>query len=475
MRPTTPPSQAADYLPLFQQLLPTEVLCRIIKEGQGRFYQRVYTPLILLWGFVYQRLQENSSCDSVVSHLGSGALDEWDLALRQSLKPNALKPPLPPLSQRIHESNSAFCQGRQRLSGEVLKSTLTQSARSIREAQGERGLWKGRQVFLLDGSTLLLQSTSSLIEHYGRHKNQHGDSYWPLMRFVIAFDMLSAAVEHMEEGVLKESEQELTWKLFQNIDFSKDSPAVFVADANFGVYSVVQAAAHHHAEVLLRVTPVRFEALLRRLKQEPLKEGEQREIEWTPSRYDQLAESLEEFAQPVRGRLIYVKLKRKGFTDKDLYFFSTLNGDFSVDDLVELYGQRWHVELSLRYVKSELKLEQLQSKSVDMARKEFTAGLIAYNLIRGFMAEAAKRQDISPLTLSFKRCWRRLFLFGMNCKTARETQQVADKMDNLFRILGECRIQKRKPREHPRCVRTKPRAYPILSGERHRNPDATKS
>lgn len=469
MRPMTPPSQAADYLPLFQKLLPTEVLSKIVEEGQGRFYQRVYTPLILLWGFVYQRLQENGSCDSVLAHLSSGALDEWDLAIRHSLKPHSPKSSSLPLSQRIHESNSAFCQGRQRLSEEVLKSTLSQSARSIREALGERGLWKGRRVLLVDGSTLLLQSTPSLIEHYGRHKNQRGDSYWPLMRFVAAFDLLSGAVEHMQEGVLKESEQKLTWELFKNIDSSKESPTVYVADANFGVYSVVQAAAHHNAEVLMRLTPVRFAALLRRLKQEPLKIGEEREIEWTPSRSDQLAEGIEGLAQPIRGRLIYVKLERKGFTDKDLCFFSTLSSGFSVDDLVELYGQRWHVELSLRYVKSELKLEQLQSKSVDMARKEFTAGLIAYNLIRGFMAEAARRQDISPLTLSFKRCWRRIFLFGMSCKTAKEPQQIVDKMENLFRVMAGCRILKRKPRDHPRCVRTKPRAYPILIGERHRN------
>lgn len=76
--------------------------------------------------------------------------------------------------------------------------------------------------------------------------------------------------------------------------------------------------------------------------------------------------------------------------------------------LVDLYGQRWHVELALRHVKSALGLSQLQARSVEMARKELVAGCLAYNLIRGLMALAALRANVPPLDLSFKRCWIRI-------------------------------------------------------------------
>ena len=91
-------------LPVFSELLPVSLILEWIKESQKRFYQRLFTPLVLIWGFIYQRLNSDHTTDAAVSIIKSGSVDHLD---NQHSKP---------LSQRIQsESTAAYCKGRQRL------------------------------------------------------------------------------------------------------------------------------------------------------------------------------------------------------------------------------------------------------------------------------------------------------------------------------------------------------------------------
>lgn len=67
-----------------------------------------------------------------------------------------------------------------------------------------------------------------------------------------------------------------------------------------------------------------------------------------------------------------------------------------------LYRQRWHIELDLRNLKTTLGMEHLRCKTPTMALKELWVYLLAYNLIRLLMAQAALVADQTPRQLSFK-------------------------------------------------------------------------
>ena len=67
-----------------------------------------------------------------------------------------------------------------------------------------------------------------------------------------------------------------------------------------------------------------------------------------------------------------------------------------------LYRDRWHVELDLRNIKTTLGMEMLSCRTPAMAEKEIWVYLLAYNLIRLLMAQAASLADILPRQLSFK-------------------------------------------------------------------------
>ncbi len=70
--------------------------------------------------------------------------------------------------------------------------------------------------------------------------------------------------------------------------------------------------------------------------------------------------------------------------------------------LVDLYRQRWHIELDLRNIKTTLGMETLSCKTPQMNEKEMWIYFLAYNLIRLIMAEAALQANLLPCQLSFK-------------------------------------------------------------------------
>lgn len=434
---------------MFKRLLPTAVIRTVVQATGRRFYERLFTPMILLWGFIFQRLNADHSCDAVISHLASGALDDFDTTHDQ------------PLSMRMPEDTSAYCQGRQRLPLTVVQQALAHTAQTIRHAMDARGLWQGRTVYVLDGSTMLLPAEPALIEHYGRHTNQHGQAHWPIMRFVAAFDLHSAALERVAEGPLRTSEQALAAEVLQG------APAgvLYLADRNFGVFSVVQAVHHHAADIVVRLTVTRAHALA----PQRLQPGTDLPLAWAPSAHDTCVPDLPR--TPIPGRLIYVRLVRDGFRPIELYLFTTVldAAQYPVAALAHLYGRRWHVELDLRYVKTALDLHTLTGKSVDMVRKELVSGLLAYNLIRGLMALAARRVQLSPLTLSFTRCRRRIADTARSVPCNATPAQIEAVLDRLLTRLAACQLPKRKPfRIEPRAVRGRPATFPRLKGPRER-------
>lgn len=47
-----------------QYLLPAPLLQYILRETPQVFYTRLLPPLLVLWGFIFQRLNPDHSCDA---------------------------------------------------------------------------------------------------------------------------------------------------------------------------------------------------------------------------------------------------------------------------------------------------------------------------------------------------------------------------------------------------------------------------
>jgi len=303
---------------------------------------------------------------------------------------------------RSAKTNS-YHEARQRLPLELLQAALGHlggvllKLAGLAAFPGQRPGPAQRPRQILDGSTLAMLTNPLLAAAYPPSRNQTGLSDWSLMHIVVGFCARTGAVLSAVEGSRFQSEQMLAWSLMA----VAAKFTIWIGDRNFGVWSVVAQAVQHRQDVVVRLTKSRAAKLA---GGQPLVSGEDRLIDWAPSRYDQAPPGVERKA--VRGRLLYVRLQKQGQWI-DLWLFTTLDAqDYPLALLVTWYGQRWQAELHFRSVKTHLQMAELEVASPAMARKEFYAGLLAYNLVRAVMWSAGQRLEGGIKTISFSQARR---------------------------------------------------------------------
>ena len=120
--------------------------------------------------------------------------------------------------------------------------------------------------------------------------------------------------------------------------------------------------------------------------------------------------------------------------------------------LVQLYAKRWNIQVCFRYIKAQMHLGFLEAHSAAIARKEWWAGLIAYNLIRWTMAAAAALAKVPVLQLSF--CRAHDLLLGWLTRSPLHRRSLASWKGLLSRIAQAQQPKRRKRRpSEPRAVR----------------------
>lgn len=428
----------------FLRLLPRREIWKLASLQDQSFYDRLFTPRVTLWYLIFQRLHFDPTLQAVVADALAGGANWLCKDLSQRL---------------LSAATVSYSNARQRLPLAFLAEALMLQARRMIDLN-PKARWRGLLVNLLDGSTVRMRPHGDIPKHFPPHRNQsQTPAYWCLMRVVVCFCAHTGAALHCALGALRLSEQALACQIMQKAR----SACLFIGDRNFGVFRVVQAARQAGAQVLLRLTDSRARKLLGR----SLRLG-QYPVRWSPTRQDQLQPDCGK--DPVQGQLLVVSIKRKGFRTQTLYLFTTLpnSPQYPLEELVGLYGLRWHIELNLRYLKAQMRLVQLESKSAEMAQKEWMAGLMAYNLVRAAMLCAALHGGISPLVLSFSAARRHLEHWLADwCQGRRQGHKPWTKM--LSSIL-----KSRLPRR-PKCRPSEPRAqrhlrqpYPPLVGSRRK-------
>jgi hypothetical protein len=439
---TSPRFTPAQLLRFFLQFLPHHALRQLPALQHLTFYDRLFTPLVTLWYLLFQRLNADHSLDAVLTDAQAGGADRLNPKLSR---------------KRLSASTGPYSDARGRLPVEFLAQALRLQGRHLTGA-GPTTLWKNLRLALMDGSTVRLRPHGNIPQQFPPHGNQHQKkTYWCLMRVVVAFCGLTGAALDCALSSTHLSEQALGCELL----LRAVAKSLFLGDRNFGVFRIVQTARHRQQQVLLRMTEVRA----RKLLGQTLRSGDFR-VTWKPTCHDQLQPGC--LLDPVPGRLIIQRLERPGFRSQWLCLFTTLTdpAHYPPEELVKLYGLRWYVELDLRYVKAQMEAEQLEVHSAAMARKEWLACLMAYNLIRAAMLCAALQQNLPPLTLSFSACRRRLERwlgdFG------RGLADILVSWERTLTALGKCRLPKRKqPRPNePRAKRHVRESFPPLVGSR---------
>lgn len=411
------------------------VLEQIESELGERRRQGIYSLAVVLWLMIWQRLQPRATLSHAVRNLVQGNA--------RSLLSNCKRV----REGRISAAAGGYCQSVKKMSKLVPQQVTRDIVAQLSKEIGEPWPGVAGPVYVLDGSSLQLPHTRELASAYPPASNQHGSSHWPLLRVVVMHDVSSGLALYPQWGTMygdkAVSEQTLAAAAMEQLP----PGAVVVADRNFGVFSVAWEAAQRQQGVLVRLTKVRACKLFGG----PIaKEGDSPVI-WKSSRWDQPQTRPWPAGASLSGRFIAVRVGR-GKSKQWLYLFTTLS-DLSMQQIVELYGQRWNIETDLRSLKRTVHLQQISSRSSEGMEKELLTAICAYNLVRAVMCLAGRRAGIAARQLSFTQV-----LDVVNCAwpqlIAAETREKHDEQfERVLDYAAACKLpRRRKRRSFPREV-----------------------
>ena len=411
-------------------------------ESRVRCNNSVYSPLVVLWLLVAQRLHGGASLGTAVFELLRG--------LPAAFWPQPCKR-IRDWRQRGKAPSShtgAYNQARQALPLSMVQKSCDHIFQQLVEQfQGPES--PASRAFLLDGSSMRAAHTPELCKAYPPGSNQHGESHWPVLRVVVAHDLHTGLAMRPEWGPMHGAEAVSEQALLEgSMDRLPDGSTV-IGDANFGVFSVAYAAGKRGHPVLLRLTTERA----KRLAGGNLRDGTDRAVAWKPSVADRKSHPELPSDACVKGRLLVRQVQpSNGGAAFLLALFTTLSS--SMEDVFELYGQRWSIETDIRTLKSCLCLDQLTCSTPDMVAKEIDMGIVAYNLVRALIGLASAQSGIPPRGYSFTKVRLILQTFAPALANAPNQQAAQKILDQIMHYVQQSRLprRQRKRPSYPREV-----------------------
>jgi hypothetical protein len=177
-------------------------------------------------------------------------------------------------------------------------------------------------------------------------------------------------------------------------------------------------------------------------------------------------ETYRSYPEFIRLREVSIVHEHPGFRSKTRTVVTTFLNSKAVtgDDLKELYDLRWFIEINLSFIKQTMRMDILRCKTPAMVKKEVWAHILAYNLIRKIMAQAAMRHDKNPREISFKLALQVFYAFRQAGILYESDPRIYDRM---LKAIAYKRINNRPGRAEPRMVKRRPKAFPRLKHPRN--------
>jgi hypothetical protein len=296
---------------------------------------------------------------------------------------------------RCSTHTGAYCRARQRLPLAMIRSLVHSTGQQTSARTPTAWHWRGRPVRLVDGTTVPLPDTPANQQAYPQPRSQQPGLGFPLCRMLGLMCLSSGVVLNAAIGPYRGKggdEQHLLRSILESLA----SGDVLLGDAYFATYFLLCALRERGVDGV-------FEQQGARRRSTDFRRGSrlgERDHLITLSKPTLKPRwmSQQDYAQ-APDQLTVRELATGG---KVLVTTLLCPKDSPTAALKALYRERWQVELDLRSIKTTLGMETLSCKTPSMAEKEVWVYLLAYNLIRIMMAEAALFTEQLPRQLSFK-------------------------------------------------------------------------
>jgi hypothetical protein len=424
----------------FSDILSTELIQQALTALQVGWIDRIYSPLVTLCVFLGQVLSADHSCRAAVARL---------IAYRVAKK-----------ERPCSAETGAYCQARKRLPEEFFSQIARQTGRGLDANVFSRWLWKHRRVRIFDGATISMPDTPENQQAYPQPPQQKPGLGFPLARIAVVFSLACGAV--LDVGICRyagKGQSELAllrqmWSIFLPGD-------IMLADRLMCAWTELVMLRQRGVDSVCRFTSHRKADFRRgkRLGKDDhivtwLKPGKPRSID--REAYNTLPESL-------TIRECRVPIAQPGFRVRVVVIATTLldHVAYPPSELAELYRARWNAELDLRSLKQTMQMDVLRCKTPELVRKELWTHILAYNLIRTILTQAAHKHDLEPRSISFKGAIQTLEAFQpvIALQGAHDTAHRLRLYHQLLDAIATHRVADRPDRYEPRTRKRHPKNF----------------
>lgn len=424
----------------FLKLLSPDLVKAACRRCHHHWRERIYTPSITLAMFLSQVLSDDHSCDDAVDRFQKYCYDRG--------------------RPRVATSTASYCEARQRLPEAMIWDLVRCVGRSIHQQASPQWLFHGRAVQIADGSTLTMPDTPANQAAYPQAKTQAPGVGFPIARILVVFSLAVGTVLEAALGPYQ-GKQTSELALLRPLLSVFQPGDIFLADRFFCSYWAIAALQGRGVDVVVRLHQCR-RADLRRGRRLGV---EDRLVTWEkPDQPPDWMSRAEYQAMPgeLTVRLLRVRVRDRTKRLRQLELVTTLRDEvtYRKQEVGSLFRQRWHAELDLRTLKSQMQMGMLRTKSPEMVGKEVAMHLLAYNLIRGMMAEAARVAGVRPRRLSFTGAQHAVGAF--EAVHLYDPAQIAADLPRLLELIAAKRVGDRPDRYEPRAVKRRPKPHALL-------------
>ena len=286
-------------------------------------------------------------------------------------------------------------------------------------------LWKERPVYIFDGATVMMPDTQENQEAYPQNVAQKPGLGFPIARVAAIFSLSCGAVidlaisRYAGKGQGESTLFRTLWNVFRPGD-------IVVTDALLCTWPEILMLKQRGVDYVGQLHVMRnadFRRGKRLGKKDHIVRWSRPFVRWMDK---QSRKALPDF---LEVRECCISIQQPGFRSETIVVVTTLLDafEFTKDEIAEIYLRRWNVELDLRSIKSVMKMEMLRCKTPELVRKEIWTHILAYNLIRTVMAQAATQHDVHPRSISFKGAIQTLEAF-------QQFIAFSDERDNALRM-----------------------------------------
>src|SRR5436190_14132763 len=157
----------------FTNVLTEQVIAQALTALTG-WLDRIFSPLVTLWAFLGQVLSADHSCRAAVARLIAHRLSRGQ--------------------RPCSAETGAYCQARQRLPESFFADVACSVGRRLDDQADRCWLWKGRRVYLFDGTTVTMPDTPKNQKAYPQVYNQKPGLGFPIARLGAVISLACGAV-----------------------------------------------------------------------------------------------------------------------------------------------------------------------------------------------------------------------------------------------------------------------------------------